>query len=1034
MFKRIAAFALAALTLFAASCTKAGTDTGSAVSETSPATASDETTGAATATDAVTDAVMEEEPVFYTDPGKEAVDLTTADFSAAAWENDIKLAGELANGVQGKFTDGSRSAFRISNGNMDLTYHVLQNEAMLVNSLSAKNGVPYFVNSMDAYVRYDDGSYYVASRSLFSGRVNSQRLGYYYYDFSIRDQRFTNPDTMIPYDGKEPTVDLLAEYGDKIKGMELKGVKCENGVLTCKVSGTTDPHLYLGGLNIDSSEYDAVQITVLSEASDILGVILQTNGERDYSPHRQLVHRFNAGEKTTVVIPCTLMDDLRGTVTGIKLSIGAKTKENIEISDFRFIKRGGQRVPLLLEHSFHTYPDKMHEQLRIVADGNYTGGGVFGETIRIPADTVVKMVIKAEGGEEYSEIPSDLDFEALEYVAFDIKDAGVFGMIMPQKSNGTVNVELKDGCYIITRERALGKRVDNLGSRQFYHRIYTSDSHGFNDLRKQAYIERHPLKDVVVTDGKEGGKFESYDQTRGCYNVFVNGAGFVDAYYQNPDRQPYVEFAVSGDGAVDRTVYFNVLTNSGALECAAALDQDKRMLPVPVQVSKNFVGEHEESKYDPNDTLFAGEAYLPLYVGKDETKKLTVVHLYQNWGKYPLKQLSSISFIQPYYHLSIGVSETNCIAPYFVFGKDGWTLPDFRANSSPLWRSQPQHTSIGKLFITQHQTDSKSLIYLSESQSAEIASAGPVYADIKMNYLSDDGAFDVTYRHVELPQTDENRTYYEIRLTVRKDITITDFNKNFSIFKFDGRYAGAVYKKISYLNENNEAVYEDADTGRKRSRIVTLGTEFPYVAVYGAAYSVPASESSGTPNFAYIIKNSDIVIGGEKYGGRLVFRENAISNVTHLDLSLDLGTVTLKKGDFINVDLILLPWGETASADDSNVLKVRQDSCVSPYRIEAKTGTVIEDTYVPMIRAEENAAEFTFSGGADKGVVRIFGFKDRRFPDVSVKENGEWKPYEVSGPNGYDGYQVFYDGDGTYSFAFAIDMNKADSYEFRVSQ
>lgn len=1033
MMKRICAGAMAALMLFCTACSHESDVTGTD----GPGTVTEPDT--ATVTETVTDAVTEppfvdEEPVFYTNPGKDPVDLSSVDFSKTVWENDIKTANVLKNGVRGKYTDGARSAFTISNKTMSLTYHVLQNDDMIANSLCNSNGVPYFENTMDAYVRYDDGSYYVASRSLFSGRVNSHRLGYYYYDFRIRDQRFTNPETIRPYEEGEATVDLIAEYGDKFKGIEMKDVKCADGSLTCTVTGLTDPNIFLKGLDIDSSEFDAVQITILSETADILSLFLLVDGEGQYSPQRQLVHRFNAGEKTTIVIPCTLMDDLHGKITGIKIALGGKMKEKIEISDLRLLKRGGIRVPLLLERSYHTYPDKMHEQLRVIADVNYTGGGTFGEMIRIPEDTVRALVIKAEDGDERSALDPDFNFEKLEYVGFDIKNAGVFGMIMPLKTNGTVSVELKDGYYVITRERPMGKRVDALGARQLFHRLYTSDSHQFNDLRKEAYIERNPLTDIVVTDNSEGGRFVSYDQKRGCYDISVNGAGFVDAYYRTPDRQPYVEFAVSGDGAVDRTVYFNVLTQSGALECAAVLDQDKVMLPIPVQVSKNFVGEREESKYDPNDDSFGGEAYLPLRVGSDETKKLTVVHLYQNWGKYPLKQLSSISFIQPYYHLSIGVSESNCIAPYFVFGKDGWTLPDFRSNSTPLWRSQPQHTSIGRLFIVQHQTDSKSPLYMSEQQWSKIASSGPLYADISMDYLSDDGAFDVTYRHVELPQTDENRTYYEIRLKVLKDITITDFSKNFSLFKFDGRYAGAVYKKISYLDENNEIVYEDADTGRKRSRVVRLGTDHPYVAVYSPVYTVPGSEDVGTPNFAYIIKNSDIVINGEKYNGNLVFRDNALSNQTHLELSLDLGTVTLKKGDYINVDLILLPWGDTDSVNDSNVLAVRRDSCADPYKIEAVTGTVIEDTYVPSIRAENGAAEFTFSGGENIGVVRVFGLTSRAAPLIEMKYDGEWVPYDLSGPSGYDGYQVYYDEDGTYSFAFTADMTSVDRYEFRVTQ
>ena len=130
----------------------------------------------------------------------------------------------------------------------------------------------------------------------------------------------------------------------------------------------------------------------------------------------------------------------------------------------------------------------------------------------------------------------------------------------------------------------------------------------------------------------------------------------------------------------------------------------------------------------------------------------------------------------------------------------------------------------------------------------------------------------------------------------------------------------------------------------------------------------------------------------------------------------------------------LCAWGETKSKDDSNVVNVRADSCINPYRIDAVKGTVIEDTYVPMIRAENGEAEFTFSGGADNGVVRVYGFGSYELPKIKIKEDGEWKPFELAGPNGYDGYQVYRDSDGTYSFAFILDMDERQSYELSITQ
>ncbi len=1045
MKRRLLSALLLAVMLFSViSCTQTDTDTTTdEITETEPDVFTDpvQTASSDTETDAQTfppddvttgEEVVDEEPVFYESKSKDKINVENTDFSKLDWNASISAANEYANGVQGKFTDGARSGYTISNRNMSLTYHILQNDTMIVNSLTNSQGVPYFENTMDAYIRLGD-DYYVASESLYSGRMNSQRIGYYYYDFHFRDQNFINPDTKKTYAEGEECIDLLKDYGDKFKGNDIKNLQYENGILSYTVSTLVDPYIELKGLEVSCDEYDALQITVKADSSDILSVLLLTAKTGAYSPDRQLVYRFNAGEETTMVIPFSAMKSLSGTIVSIKIALGTETKENVQISDMKLLKRGGEHLPLLLERSYHTYPDKVHEQIRVVATEKYTGGGYLGTVIEIPASTVRKMILK-DDEKEYNGIPDSFDFKKMEYVGFDIKSAGVFGIIIPYDQNGTVKVELKNSKYIITREVKLADKLDANASEQLYHRIYTSDSHQFNDLRKEAYIERNPLKDIQLIKNQYSSKVFFYNKIRGCYDIFTTGAGFVDAYNQTPDKQIGVNIVVTGDGVVDRTVYFNVYTASGALECAAVLDQDSALLPIPVQVSKNFVGEKEESNYDPGDNSFGGEAYVPVVVGKDESRKLTVLHLYQNWGKYALKQLSSISFIQPYYHLSVGVSETNCIAPYFVFGKDGWTLPDFRANSAPMWASQPQHTSTGRLYFLNYSTQTKGDVYMSESQSANIASAGPVYADITMNYLSDDEAIAATYRHTELPQTDENRTLYEIRMTVLKDVTIQNFSKNFTIFKFDGRYASALYKKISYVDENNEIVTEDADTKRKISRLVKLGTESPYVAVYEPTFKVPGSEVTDAVNFAMIIKNYDITIGGEKYTGNLIFRENAISAQTHIELTLDIENVTLKAGDTINIDMILLPWGETKSANDDNVRAVREDTCINPYKVTVKKGSVIEDTYVPMVKAENNEAEFTFSGGANRGVVRVYGFDSYKLPKINVKVDGKWQELELAGPNGYDGYQVYSDGDGTYSFAFVLDMDAADSYELQIKQ
>ena len=118
-----------------------------------------------------------------------------------------------------------------------------------------------------------------------------------------------------------------------------------------------------------------------------------------------------------------------------------------------------------------------------------------------------------------------------------------------------------------------------------------------------------------------------------------------------------------------------------------------------------------------------GDTIFPLRFKENEESQFTVLNLYQNWGKYPLKQLSWIQFHVSYYHLSTGVTESNCIAPYYVYGKDGWTLPDFRGASGIMWSGQPQFNSVGRLYFLSY-INSKGKKVMTEYTDSYIRSSG----------------------------------------------------------------------------------------------------------------------------------------------------------------------------------------------------------------------------------------------------------------------------------------------------------------------
>ena len=942
-----------------------------------------------------------------------------------AWGDSITYADEVANLINFRYLDQRRDVAEITNGDVRLVYNLEESENKQVAGLYNTQGVAYLTNSMDAFVVTGGDTLY-ASQSGVSARGNIYRFGYYYYDIHFLDQGFL-PST-YEFDESAGSYNMLTK-ARKPSSHDIESVGMVDGVLTAIVGNTNDPYFHWS-IKYDAEDYNAVQITMRTEYASTVQLYLYTEAKGHFNSDQLTSFSVKPGEEyCTVIVPLATIPDYTGRVEGIRVDCGNKVGEKIEIKEMKAVKINTTAATTLrLDRNYHVYGDKLHQQIRIVANGDTEGLQAFGTVTRIEKSRVASLVIADKNG-KHSTIEG-IDAGSVEYVGFDIKDAGVFGYIFPAETEyaGKVTVTAEGEYYVITQTYT--PKSSSLKSHDSYsigHRIYTDESHSFDELARQAYIERHPLTDIKIVTASDNAKYAGYNPLVGCYTYTLSGTEFNLPYYQQPQKHYIVDTEIKGDG-YDRNIYvFAHTNNSGCLECGVVLDEADRLLPINVEVCKNFKGEYEEKLFDPEDMHY-GYSIFPIVVGKNQTRHFKSINLYQNWGQFPLKQLSSIQFIAPYYHLSCGVTETNCIAPYYVYGKDYWTLPDFRAMSSPLWPSQPQHTSAGRLYWLQY-TDADGNFFGSESQTADISSSGPVYVDIDMKYLSDDGKIQVDYRQVEMAQSDETRTYYTLELTVLEDLEIKDFVNNFSFFSMDGR--AIVYKKLGYLDENNNPKVVDLKLG-EHVDYYKLGKNGAYFDYF--IDSDPSHTKTDSVNMAVIIKDYAMVIGGKAYDGNLVLRESYDGSVNLATLTADLGDVTLRAGDTVRIDMILLPWGQPESTDDSNVRKVREDSVLSAIKTEAKVGTVIADTYLPTVMADSGVAEFTVSGGGSTiYAVRVYGFDTYTKPTIQVLENGAWVDYTFQ-HHSYDGYLSFREDDGTYSYAFSFEMKDGEARTFRVTQ
>lgn len=944
------------------------------------------------------------------------------------YAKSIMNAAYLRGDVQAKYTSAKRNEYYIENNHMTMTYR-LTGENPGISALTTKSGKVLLENTMDAYVTMEDGTTYYSSKSSVPARMNMFKYGYYYYDLHFLDQNFmSNMDATEERDIDES----LLVYGN-----QMKNIRCRNGILSFTITGD-DPYIYAdvnNNLSHFDASYTAIQFTMRATHSTKGEIFFIAGGVSGHTADQSVPYYIiNDGQWHTYTVFLSNCPNYSGTVKGLRFDFsGGESDETIAIKDLKAIKIENNAPNIVVDREFHTYSDKLNYVTNFVAKERTTGIASVGTVTYIPKNNVEKLMIKDANG--IHDTLDGVDFATVEYAGFVIKDAGVVGFILPVHQNsGTLEVTIDNDNYCVKQISvprsntilAVGGNTENNYSVGC--RIYTDESDNFDGFAQEAELERHPF------EGIESDSYIEYDALRGVYKFRIGGSGFNDPFFNSWNKHYTAPITLVG-GDKDRSIYILTHTDHGSAEGACVLDQNNMLLPIPAMIFKNFAGEKEEPIFYAGDAGY-GETLVPLVAEAGKTQSYTILNVYQNWGIAPIKQLSSIQFFAPYYHLSTGVTETSCIAPWYVGARDMWTLPDFRSMSAPFWHEyegelfsdQPQHTHGGYHYFLEY-TDSKNNYYASENVNNYIESSGLNYSEVIMDYISDDGKIEVSYNHIEMPQTDEHRAYYEIEYNILGDISFNNFKKDFAFYTM-GEYGGN-YTKMGYLDANGKMV---AGNIPENESVITLGKESPYVSLY----ALKGTWEDKCVNIGVVIYDAEIIIGGERYDGNFtVYVRNG-----KYSISLDIGEVTLKKGDTIKLYMILAPWGSEQSVDDSNMINIRENSCLNPLDVIVTDGEKMDSVFLPRVKSNDGKkAQFTLTGGSNNCVVRVYGMQELTTPKIYEVIDGEKVEYVVNSSENpdklanahtYDGYFVYYDFDGTYSYTFVVDMTDAEQREFII--
>ena len=106
-------------------------------------------------------------------------------------------ANSIANKVQAYYDRPDRSSYTITNTQIELVHDLMKPGSKYVTALKSNKGKTYLKNTMDIFVKDTDGNVYYASKSPSAGRINTTRLGYYYYESHVRDLGFGQSDVSV---------------------------------------------------------------------------------------------------------------------------------------------------------------------------------------------------------------------------------------------------------------------------------------------------------------------------------------------------------------------------------------------------------------------------------------------------------------------------------------------------------------------------------------------------------------------------------------------------------------------------------------------------------------------------------------------------------------------------------------------------------------------------------------------------------------------------------------------------------------------
>jgi hypothetical protein len=342
--------------------------------------------------------------------------------------------------------------------------------------------------------------------------------------------------------------------------------------------------------------------------------------------------------------------------------------------------------------------------------------------------------------------------------------------------------------------------------------------------------------------------------------------------------------------------------------------------------------------------------------------------------------------------------------------------------SGKMWDGQPQHDNVaGHSFLRYQEEDGK--WHYIEYTGTTFRSAGPNWADMSMSYLSDDGKAKVTIDVFELPQTDELRNFIHMRIDFLKDINIKDGDmaRNLRLINIASWVQGMRYTQLAYGGPTGEP------------KIVSIKLDDDFTA-RGAALPMENGFATAYPDKqganAYIVRRFSGKICGEAVSPGVSLIGQKDGNTTLMLVPITKAK-EIKAGDFLDIDLFLMPYGGD-NQDWKPAQKAALDFGLNAPKVSSITvGSKISDFPTRIALNEDGIAEFSVTGGMNYIPIIVEGAKDYACQRIYLMDNNEKELLDHAQKAERDGYQVFAKDDGTFGFVFLV-MADGKEHKYRV--